>query len=85
MRTYQFKSMIDENGIIVLPDEIKRLKKHRIKLIVLDLDSDRECMNTVDFLHSLTDRYSDIAENDLDITEIYRQREKTDDRRIMFD
>lgn len=85
MKTYQFKSIIDENGIIVLPDEIKRLKKHRIKLIVTDLDSDRECTNTIDFLNSVINKYLNIEENELDITEIYNQREKTDDRRIMFD
>jgi hypothetical protein len=85
MKTYQFKSIIDENGLIVLPDEIKRLKNHRIKLIVTDLDSDRECTNTIDFLNSVTDKYLNIEENELDITEIYNQREKTDDRRIMFD
>jgi len=85
MKTYQFKSVVDENGLIALPDEIKSLKRHRIKIIITDLDSDKECANTIDFLNSVTDKYSNIEETDLNITEIYNKRDKKDDRGIMFD
>ncbi|OQX27840.1 MAG: hypothetical protein BWK80_03155 [Desulfobacteraceae bacterium IS3] len=83
MRTYQFESVVDEKGTIMLPDEIRKLQKHRIRLIIVDLEA--ENFNPVDFLNSTTDNYTNIKENEFDITETYRQREKTDERRILFD
>jgi len=37
METYNFETVIGEDGIILLPDYIKKLKTHRVKLILLDL------------------------------------------------
>ena len=83
MRTYQIESVIDEHGIIVLPDGMKNLQKHRVKLIIVDLEAGYA--DPVDFLGDITDKYSNINEDDLIISEIYQQRETVDARQIMFD
>jgi hypothetical protein len=71
MRTYQIESVISEHGIIVLPYEMKNLQKHRVKLIITDLEA--EYTDPVDFLDYVTDKYSDINENDLNLSKIYRR------------
>lgn len=83
MKTYQFESVIDENGAIVLPREIKRLQKHRVKLTIVDLEA--SYIDPVRMLANITDKYITINEDDLDIVETYEQREKHHDRGIVFD
>lgn len=83
MRTYQLESFINENGIIVLPDEMKKLQKHRVKLIIVDLETQH--FEPTDFLDHITKKISDIKENDLNLNEIYKKRNHTDERRIVFD
>lgn len=45
METYNFETVIGEDGIILLPDYIKKLKTHRVKLILLDLG--KSALNTL--------------------------------------
>ncbi len=82
MRTYQIESVINENGIIVLPDEMKKLQKHRVKLTIVDLEAGYT--DPVDFLDYITDKYSNVNENDLNLSKIYNERDKVDERQIMF-
>jgi hypothetical protein len=83
MKTYQFESVIQENGVIILPEHLKRLYNHKVKLIVfyLEILSD----SPLNILKEITDRYGEIDEADLDIRAIYKQREEADDREIVFD
>ncbi|MGR3177184.1 MAG: hypothetical protein ACUZ8E_03900 [Candidatus Anammoxibacter sp.] len=83
MKTYQFESIIEENGTIVLPKEIKKLKKHRIKLTLVDLETIQQ--NPVKLLHEITQKYNNIVdESELDIAEIYKRREQKNGRSSMF-
>jgi hypothetical protein len=82
MKTYQFESIIEDNGVIVLPEDLKNLRKHRVKLIVVDLEPSD---NPLNMLNDITQKYAAISEEDLDITEIYKQREQRHDRGIVFD
>ncbi len=84
METYQFESLIEDNGTIVLPGEIKKkLHKHRVRLILVDLETLRQ--NPVKLLEEITQEYTRIVdEPDLDITEIYKRREQRDDRESLF-
>jgi len=83
MKTYQIESVINENGIIILPDEMKKLQKHRVKLTIVDLEAGYT--DPVDFLDYITDKYSNVNENDLNLSNIYNERDKVDERQIMFD
>ncbi len=83
MKTYQFESIIEENGIIVLPQYMKKLKKHRVKLTVVDLEPFHD--RPVKLLADITKKYAAVDEEDLDITGIYEQREQHHDRGIVFD
>jgi len=38
MKTYNFEAMINEGGIIVLPDYMKKLMRHRVRLTISDLE-----------------------------------------------
>lgn len=82
MKTYQFESIIEDNGVIVLPEDLRNLKKHRVKLIVVDLEPSDNPLNMLD---DITKKYAAVREEDLDITEIYEQREQHHDRGIVFD
>ncbi len=83
MNTYQFESIIEENGVIVLPKHMRKLKKHRVKLTVVDLEPFYD--SPVDLLADITQKYAAVDEKDLDITGIYEQREYHHDRGIVFD
>ncbi len=83
MKTYHLESVVNEHGEIVLPDEMKNLRKHRVKLIIVDLEA--ESSEPSDFLDCITKKFSDIGETDLDIAEVYRTRENIDARRIVCD
>lgn len=83
MKTYQFESIIEENGTIVLPKEMKDLHKHRVRLILVDLETLQQ--NPVKLLEEITREYTQIVdEPDLDITEIYNQRKQRNDRGTLF-
>jgi hypothetical protein len=84
MKTYQFESIIEQNGTIELPQEIKvQLTQHRVKLTLIDLDALRK--DPVALLKKITRHYTQIVdEPDLDIAEIYRQREQRNDRETLF-
>jgi hypothetical protein len=84
MKTYQFESIIEQNGTIELPQEIKaQLTQHRVKLTLIDLDTLRK--DPVALLKKITHHYTQIVdEPDLDIAEIYRQREQPNDRETLF-
>jgi len=83
MRTYQLESEINEQGMIILPDEMKNLHKHRVKLIIVDLDA--KSSDPADFLDYITYKFSNIEENDLNLNEIYKKRDRIDERQIVFD
>jgi hypothetical protein len=38
METYHFERVIGENGIIVLPDSVKKLMRHKVRFTVNDLE-----------------------------------------------
>ena len=84
MQQYEFESMIENNGTIVLPQELTtRLKSHRVKLTLIDLDSLQN--DPVKLLDEITQHYTHIVdEPDLDILEIYQQREQQYDRATLF-
>ncbi|MCU0286430.1 MAG: hypothetical protein MUF15_08520 [Acidobacteria bacterium] len=83
MRTYQFESIIQDNGCIFLPEYMKKLKSHHVKLTLVDMEPEND--NPVNILADIIRRYASINEDDLDIVEIYKQREEHYDRGIMFD
>lgn len=83
MKTYQFESIIEEKGIIVLPEEMKALTNHRVRLTLVDLEILQQ--NPINLLQEITHEYTQIVdEPDLDITEIYRRREQRNDREALF-
>ncbi len=83
MNRYQFESVINENGMIVLPNEMKSLRQHRIRLMILDLEAENS--DPVYFLDYITRKFADTGEVDLNLSEIYTGRTDADERRIMFD
>ncbi len=83
MSTYHIESVINEHGVIILPDEMKYLQKHRVKITIVDLEA--KYNDPLDFLNNITHKYSNIDEKDLNLSEIYKQRDKIDERQVMFD
>lgn len=67
----------------MLPEELKKLQKHRVKLIVIDLEPSYD--SPLDILSDITKKYAAVNEEDLDIIGIYEQREQHHDRGIVFD
>jgi hypothetical protein len=83
MRTYQFESVVPDNGRISLPMTMKSLAHHRVKFIVIDLE---EILNDpCERLDALTRAYTALDEPDIDLDEVYRQRAHIDDRQYLFD
>jgi len=63
MKTYQFESVIPENGSIPLPATMKNLTHHRVKFIVIDLEPRQH--DPVAQLDEITRRYSYLDEPDM--------------------
>jgi hypothetical protein len=80
---YQFESIIQDDGIIVLPRHMSKLKQHRVKLTLVDLEPAKE--NPLAFLSNIVQNYTALNEKDIDIDDIYGQREQHNDRGIVFD
>lgn len=78
MQTYNFETVIREDGIIMLPDNMKNLKKRKVKFVLTDLEESYS--GAADILSEIAEEYNRIREKDLDITEIYKNRGKTDVR-----
>ncbi len=83
MKTYQFESRVEESGVIVLPQYMENLKRHRVKLTVVDLES--APVSPCKLLTEITERYITAGEDDLDINDIYHQRDRNQNRGIVFD
>ncbi len=83
MTTYHFESVIDERGVIVLPDAMRQLKRHRGRLVITDLEDKND--EPIDLLDTITSKYLGINENEIDSVKIYKQRERNDERRVLFD
>ena len=82
MKTYQFESVIEDKGIIVLPENMRNLHHHRVKLILVDLETRQQ--NPVQRLADITKRYTTLDEQDIDIPELYQQRASSHDRGLVF-
>lgn len=77
---YQLESVVNEDGTVHLP---KQLQKHRVKLVVYDLDAIRK--DPVDYFKQIVKNYSEIHdEPDLNVDEIYREREQSHAQRPLF-
>ncbi len=83
MRTYQFESVIPDNGRISLPMTMKNLTHHRVKCILIDLGDQPQ--NPLDRLDALTRQYTELNEADINIEELYTQRTHINDRQHLFD
>ena len=82
MKTYQFDTMIKGNGTILLPEAMKTLYHHRVKLIVIDLEPLQP--DPVSLFSSITQRYSMLQEPDINIADIYEHRTHQHDRGLVF-
>lgn len=77
---YNIESVVDEDGTIHLP---KSFQKHRVKLVVYDLEAIHR--DPVEYFQQIVQNYNRITdEPDLDIEEIYREREQSHEQRPMF-
>jgi len=83
MRTYHFETVISRNGTIALPPNINNLNQHRVMLTLVDLE--KQHLDAVNILSQITEAYCQTYEADLDIREIYANRNQSDSRNIVFD
>ena len=84
VKTYQLDSIIQENGVILLPKHLYPLQKHRVRLIVIDLEPSQ--LDSVSLLSEITQKYAAITDEDeLSLDDIYTQREQTHERTFVFD
>ncbi len=84
IRTYQIDSVIQENGVIMLPKYMYPLHKHRVRLIVIDLEPSQP--DPVSLLNEITQKYATVTDEDeLSPDEIYEQREQNHERAFVFD
>jgi len=84
IKTYQLDSIIQENGVIMLPKYLYPLQKHRVRLFVIDLESSQP--DPVSLLNEITLKYAAISDEDeLSLDEIYEKREQNHERAFIFD
>jgi hypothetical protein len=81
MQTYRLETAINEQGIIVLPAQFKKLYRHKVRLVVTDLEPKYQ---PVEFFSQLTKRYAALTEPDLDVAQIYQARTTQNERENMF-
>jgi len=68
----------------MLPKHLYPLRKHHVRLIVIDLEPPQE--DPVAWLDNLTQKYAEINdEEDLSVEDIYAQREQSHERTFVFD
>ena len=80
MEAYQVESFVNEDGTIHLPAQFK---KHRVKLVVYDLDAIRN--DPVEYFKHIVNNYCDIHdERDLDFDGFYRECEHSHVQRPVF-
>jgi len=85
MRKYILKTDVTEEGKIILPEELKKLKHHKVKVKLIDLgENNNTNQKLVEFLDKITKRYIKVKEEEINITEIYNQRKKINEREISF-
>jgi len=83
METYHFETKITRSGTITLPPHFKNLTQHRVRLTLVDLEPSH--LEPTVMLSKITEAYCQTDESDLDIVDIYENREKSDSRNFVFD
>jgi len=83
MRTYQLETVINNNGTITLPAFLNNLTQHRVMLTLVDLETPH--LEATHLLSQITEAYRQTDETDLDMVEIYENRDKSESRNIIFD
>ncbi len=84
VKTYQFDSTIQEDGVIMLPKSLYSLRKHHVRFIVIDLEPHQD--DPVAWLEKITQEYAAITDEEgLSLDEIYAQREQSHERTFLFD
>lgn len=84
IKTYQFDSTIQEDGVIVLPKSMFPLQQHHVRVIVIDWQPPQD--DPVAWLNEITQKYLAIMdEADVPLDEIYTQRERNHERNFVFD
>ncbi len=79
-QSYYLESVVNEDGTVHLPEH---LQKHRVTLVVYDLDTIRK--DPVEYFKKIVQSYNEIIdEPDLNIDEIYREREQSHEQRTVF-
>jgi hypothetical protein len=69
MQTYRLETAISEQGVIVLPAQFKGLYRHKVSLVVTDLEPNCQA---VELFSQLTNKYAALTDQDLDVAQIYR-------------
>ncbi len=84
VKTYQFDSTIQEDGVITLPQSLSPLRNHHVRLIVIDLEQPQD--DPVAWLKKITHEYAAITDEEgLSLDEIYAHREQSHERSFVFD
>jgi hypothetical protein len=83
MRTVQLETVISPNGTITLPAFLNHLNQHRVILTLVDLEKTK--LEATHILAQITEAYCQTDETDLNIVEIYENRNKSENRNIIFD
>ena len=82
MTYYRTMTKITPDGKIILPDEWRGLFAHKVELTLKDLEQPKVAVqNPVALLDNLIQLYNN-EEAEIDISEIYLNRSKEDDREI---
>jgi hypothetical protein len=72
-----------KNGLIRIPENYHINPDSHIRVIVLIQDENKS--DSVEFLKTLKEKYNRIQEDDINIQQIYKNRDEMDDRNAMFD
>jgi hypothetical protein len=84
MKTYHGEIAIRRDGTIRLPQEIvSQFQDHRVRFTLIDVETLQQ--DRLKIFQEITQHYQSIVDElDLDIEEIYEQREQRHDRDAMF-
>lgn len=89
MEAMKFYVEIDNKGNIELP-KLEELKERKAEIIILPLKEVSEGKSfhfrTLELLSNITSEYSQITdEEEIDVLEVYKNRERIDERKVSFD
>ena len=86
MSIYKLETTVDEKGKINLPLSMKSIFSRKVRITLTDIEKSKtNKRNPVQILTDISSKYKEIKESEIDVSDIFSNRDQNHERTFGFD